>query len=150
MDRMVPSGTTGAAGTPSPPSPFWTLSISLPFLQLHLPACTGNWMRLKPRSWGKDRSIKNLVRSAWKPLPWRVVLPCPVLGLLEQRQQNQSQTSGAAPGGGEKIKGRKGPLMLHLEAGLKTEMGLRRSQAGALRGAFFPPPPFCFIIHYCY
>jgi len=54
------------------------------------------------------------------------VLPRPAPGLPEQRQQNQSQASGAAPGGGEKIKGRKGPLALHLGAGLKNEIILRR------------------------
>ena len=113
-------------------------------LQLHLAGYTGNWMRLKPRSRGKDGSIKNLVRPVQKPL----LLPCPVPGLPEQRQQNQSQASGAAPGSGEKIKGRKGPLTLHVEAGLKNEIGLRRPWAGALRGAFFPP--FSFIINYRY
>lgn len=154
---MVPFGTTGAGlgATHSSPAPHPLHPLFGCFLcrssvsQLHLAVCTGNWMWLKPRSQGKDGSIKNPVRPAQKPLlRTGAVLPCPVPGLPEQRQQNQSQASGTAPGSGEKIEGRKGPLTLHMEAGLKNEIGLRRRWAGALRGAFFPP--FAFIINYCY
>lgn len=43
-----------------------------------------------------------------------MALPCPVPGLREQRQQNQSQASGIALGSSEKTKGRKGPLKLQV------------------------------------
>lgn len=108
---MAPSGTTRChpqqPGTPSPPPLFGCFPCHSPVRQLHRAGCTGNWMRLQPKSQGKDGSIKNPVWPARKPLPRR----CPGLhrGCWNKGSKIKARPLGQPRAAARKLKGEKGP-----------------------------------------
>lgn len=66
-------------------------------------------------------------------------------GGCENKGRKSKPGSGAALSCRERMKGRKEPLMPHMEAGLKNGIGQRKCRVGAFRGAF-PLPALLLLI----
>lgn len=119
-DRTLTSCTAGAGFSATHPNPvpcpchpphplFGCFPYRFPVLQLHLAGCTGNWMRLKPRSWGKGKSMNKSSEAGLRAPTGVRCCPVPCRGSRNKGSKIKARPLGQPRAAVRKLKGEKGP-----------------------------------------